>query len=211
VRRVPNLLRPHALAALLAVFSAAPAHADFWKSIDKVPQRDDTGILSRTNQKRADALAIGSVIGLALWEGSETRLGRTAWQGLDAALLTAATTETSKRVFRRPRPVDNPDPSVWFSDSRNRSFPSGEVAMMAAFVTPFVRQYHEDYPATWALAALPVYMARARMASQAHWLSDVVAGGAIGTAVGWYTGGRDNPLLLSIGGKHVFVGFRTRF
>ena len=199
------------VAALLAVAAAAPARADFWKSIDHFPERDDSGIFSRSNQKRADALAIGGVVGLALWEGSESRLGRTAWQSVDAALMTAASTETLKRVFQRPRPIDNPDPSVWFAGSNNRSFPSGEVAMMAAFVTPFIREYHADHPAAWALAVIPVYMGKARMASQAHWLTDVIAGGAIGTGVGYYSGGRETPLVLSIGRTHTFVGLRYRF
>ncbi|MEJ8836959.1 phosphatase PAP2 family protein [Ramlibacter sp. AN1133] len=203
--------RAACVAALLAVVAAAPARADFWKTIDRFDEREDGGIFSRANQKRADLLAIGGVVGLALWEGSETRLGRTAWQSMDAALMTAASTETLKRVFHRPRPIDNPDPGVWFAGSKNRSFPSGEVAMMAAFVTPFIREYHADNPGAWALAAIPLTMAKGRMAAQAHWLTDVVAGGAIGAGVGYYAGGRETPLVLSIGRNHAFVGLRYRF
>lgn len=205
--------KPSRIVCSMALLASAawPAHALDLGRLDRFDEREDTGIFTRANQKRADLLAIGTVVGLAVWEGSETRLGHTAWQAVDAALVTAAGTETLKRTLQRPRPIDNPDPGVWFAGSRNHSFPSGEVAMMAAFVTPFVREYQADHPAAWALAAVPVYMAKARMASQAHWLTDVIAGGAIGAGVGWYAGGRETPLVLSVGARHAFVGLRYRF
>ena len=179
--------------------------------IDQLDEREDTGIWSRAKQKGLDAVVITGVLGLALAEGTQTRLGRTAWQATDAALMTAATTETMKRVFGRPRPSQNDDPTTWFKGSRNRSFPSGEVAMMAAFTTPFIVTYRDEHPAVWALAALPLAMGRARMMSQGHWLTDVIGGAAVGVAYGVYSTRRDTPLVLSITGRSAFVGLRYRF
>jgi undecaprenyl-diphosphatase len=179
--------------------------------IDQPDEREDFGIWSRAHQKQLDALVITSVLGLALAEGTETRLGRTAWQATDAALMTAATTETMKRVFGRPRPSQNDDPTTWFKGSHNRSFPSGEVAMMAAFTTPFILTYRDEHPSVWALAVLPAVMARARMMSQGHWLTDVAAGAAVGAAYGVYATRRDTPLVLSITGRSAFIGLRYRF
>lgn len=197
--------------ALLAGGGFGQAHAgDLWK-LDSFDEREDRGLFSRANQKRIDALAITGVVGLALWEGSETRLGLTAWKSVDAALMTSATTEVMKNTFHRPRPAQNPDPGVWFAGHGNRSFPSGEVAMMAAFTTPIIREYQSDYPQVWALAALPLYMAKARTASQGHWVSDVLAGGAVGVAYGYYASQRDFPLVLSIGHRSAFVGLRYKF
>lgn len=199
-----------ALALALAAAGALPAHAQLtW--LDRYDEREDSGIFSRANQKRIDNLAIAGVVGLALLEGTDTRLGRTAWQALDAALVTAAATETMKRAFTRPRPAEDPHAGVWFAGGSHRSFPSGEVAMMAAFATPFVVAYKGDTPAAWALAAVPLYMAKARMASQGHWLSDVLAGGAIGAGVGYLASKRDVPLVLSVTGRTKFVGLRYRF
>jgi undecaprenyl-diphosphatase len=210
-KRIAARFRSGLMIPLLALAAAAGVHAaDVWQ-LDRYDEREDRGIFSRSNQKRIDALAITAVVGLSLWEGTDTRLGRTAWQATDAALMSAAATETAKRLFRRPRPADNHDPSIWFAGSRNRSFPSGEVAMMAAFVTPFIREYHHDYPAAWALAVLPAYMADARMASQGHWLTDVLAGAAIGTAAGLYATHRDVPLVLSVTRHGGFVGLRKQF
>lgn len=199
------------MGGLLLALVACASQAGGLLGFDRFDEREDGGIFTRANQKRFDALAITGVVGLAVWEGTDTQLGRTAWQALDAGLMTAATTETLKRVFRRPRPADNPDPGTWFAGSRNRSFPSGEVAMMAAFTTPFIRSYQAENPAVWALAGLPLYMATARMASQGHWLTDVVAGGAIGAGIGYYAAGRDVPLVLSLTPHGAFVGLHSHF
>lgn len=200
-----------ALLALVAgaVFPQAWAQGLF--KLDSFDEREDTGIFSRSNQKRLDNLAIMGVIGLSLFEGTENRLGHASWQALDAGVTTAVTTEVMKRAFGRPRPSQNPDPSVFFAGSGNRSFPSGEVAMIAAFATPYILAYKDDYPAVWALAALPVYMGRARMTSQAHWLTDVIAGGAVGAGMGVLAAHRDIPLVLSVTGRSAFVGLHYRF
>jgi undecaprenyl-diphosphatase len=179
--------------------------------LDTFDEREDKGIFSRSNQKRLDNLAIVGVIGLSLFEGTEARLGRASWQAFDAGVTTAVATEVMKRAFSRPRPAQNPDPGVWFAGSGSRSFPSGEVAMMAAFTTPYILAYKDEYPAVWALAALPVYMGKARMASQGHWLTDVMAGGAVGAGMGYLAAHRETPLLLSVTGRSVFVGLHYRF
>ena len=203
------------LRAGLLVLLAGSALPHAWAQgifrLDSFDEREDKGIWSRANQKRIDNLAIMGVVGLSVFEGTESRLGRASWQAMDAGVTAAATTEVMKRVFSRPRPSQNPDPSVFFAGSGNRSFPSGEVATMASFVTPYILNYKDDYPAVWALSVLPVYMGRARMASQAHWLTDVVAGGAVGAGMGYLAFQRETPLLLSVTGRSVFVGLHYRF
>jgi membrane-associated phospholipid phosphatase len=194
------------LCLALGLFSQA-ARAGF----DHYDDREDSGIFSRQNQKRLDALVIGGMIGTAVWEGTDYKLGRTSWQAIDSSLLTAGTTEVLKAVFQRPRPSQNPDPNDWFAGRGNKSFPSGETALMAAAVTPYIVAYKDEHPAVWGLTALPLYMGYARMASQGHWLSDVLAGAAVGTVMGYYASQRVQPLVLSVSGKGVFVGWRTKF
>jgi len=62
------------------------------------------------------------------------------------------------------------------------------VTHITAIVTPFIEEYGQDHPAIWALAALPLYDGLARMKSQAHWQSDVLAGMALGVGTGLYAG-----------------------
>lgn len=180
--------------------------------IDHFDEREDTGIWRRGNQRALEAVLLTGMVGTALWEGTDNQLGKTSWQAIDATLATAVTTEVMKRAFQRPRPAQDPDPNRWFRGSGNHSFPSGEVAMVTSIVTPYIYNYHDEHPAVWALAAAPIYLGYARMTSQAHWLSDVVAGAAIGAGLGYWASRREQPLVLVVAGRHgTFVGWHTKF
>jgi hypothetical protein len=179
--------------------------------MDRCDEFEATGIYSRRNQQILGAAVIGGTLGFALWEGSESREGKTAWQSLDSMAIAGITSELMKNIFQRPRPSQADDPDLWRQGSGNKSFPSGETATMAAFVTPVIMEYQQEHPAVWALSILPLYMGKARMASQGHWLSDVIAGGAVGVAAGVYSARRDTPLLLELTKDGVFVGIKNRF
>ena len=179
--------------------------------IDRCDEFEATGIYSRKVQQALNVVVIGGSIGVALWEGTESAEGRTAWKALDSMAMAAVTTEVMKNVFQRPRPSQSSDPNLWHQGSGNTSFPSGETAMMAAFVTPIIIDHYEEHPGIWALTILPIYMGKARMGSQAHWLSDVLVGGAVGVAAGYIAARRDSPLLLELTKDGAFVGLRHRF
>ncbi len=179
--------------------------------LDRCDEFEASGIYSRKNQKLLEAIVIGGTVGVGLWEGTESPAGRTAWKTMDSMAMTAVATELMKNVFQRPRPSQSSDPDLWRQGGGNKSFPSGETATMAAFVTPIIVEYQQEHPAVWALSALPLYMGKARMGSQAHWLSDVVAGAAVGVGVGVYAARRDSPLLLELTSDGVFVGLKRRF
>ena len=179
--------------------------------MDRCDEFEAKGIYSRRYQQILDAIVIGGTLGFALWEGSESREGKTAWQSLDSIAMAAVATEVLKDVVQRPRPSQSSDPDLWRQGGGNKSFPSGETATIAAFVTPIIIEYQQEHPAVWALSVLPLYMGKARMASQAHWLSDVLAGGAVGVAAGVYSARRDTPLLLELTSDGVFVGLKKKF
>ncbi len=179
--------------------------------IDRCDEFEATGIYSRSTQKLLDVMVIGGALGVALAEGSDSAVGKVAWKSIDSMLLTAAITEALKNAVQRPRPSQSDNPNAWRQGAGNKSFPSGETAMMAAFVTPLILHNYENSPAVWALALLPLYMGKARMASQGHWLSDVLAGSAIGAATGTYASGREQPFVLGWTKTGGFVGLRKIF
>ena len=74
----------------------------------------------------------------------------------------------------RPSHADNP--CLWFQGGSNYSFPSGEASVAAALVTPYVLEYGREYPATYALLLLPLYVGAGRIKNQAHWQTDVAGG-----------------------------------
>jgi undecaprenyl-diphosphatase len=170
---------------------------------------DNNGIWSRNNQ---DLLRYGGLladIGFALWEGGESRIGKSAWQSVDSVLLSGIGAETGKRVFGRVRPRDTNDPNQWREGGR--SFPSGEVAETSAIVTPYVLEYAHDHPLAWALELLPAYDSVARMKVQAHWQTDVLAGWALGALTGYYAHERHTPFTLSIMPHAVQAGWKKQF
>ncbi len=197
------------MACLLACAAAAMAGGGPL-GIDHRWNEDDSGIWKRSNQ---NLLRYGGLIvdlGFALWEGGESRLGKTAWQSVDSVALAGLGAEGMKRVFGRERPRDANDPNQWFK-SDHRSFPSGEVTEISAIVTPYVLEYRRDYPAVWALELLPAYDAIARMKVQAHWQTDVLAGFGIGFASGYFAHTRDSPVILSVLPDGFRVGFRRKW
>ncbi len=110
-----------------------------------------------------------------MWEGGETRFGRTLWQSIDASAASGLVALGVKYAFSRVRPdASNNDPNLWFKGGGNQSFPSGEVTEVSSIVTPLVLEYGHDHPWVYALEALPVYDGIARIKVQAHWQSDVL-------------------------------------
>jgi undecaprenyl-diphosphatase len=149
---------------------------------------------------------------MALYEGNESRLGRTAWQSLDSMAVTAVLAQVGKYTFSRERPTETPDAGMFFQGKGHLSFPSGEVANVAAAFTPFVLEYGREYPAvTVAAAATLIYDAEARMKARAHWQTDVIAGAMLGGGIGYLMHQREESLILAPFGKGVFVGFKKRF
>ena len=118
-------------------------------------------------------------------------MGKTLWQSIDATVFALGGATAGKLAFQRSRPNQINDPDKWFQGSRNYSFPSSEVATVTAVVTPLIMQYGSDNPAVYALGLLPAYIGAARLKSQAHWQTDVLAGLGLGIASGYYAAHRD--------------------
>ncbi len=195
---------------LIAVCAASPACAGGGPlGIDSRLTYEDSGIWARRYQDALIATLIVGEVGGAVWEGGEERFGRTLWQSIDASLLGGVSSEVLKFAFSRERPSQTADPNQWFAGHGAQSFPSGEVTLTSAVVTPLVLEYGHDHPQIYALELLPVYDAIARMKVRAHWQSDVIAGFALGTAAGYYAHARSGtPLVLSVMPHGIYVGLQ---
>jgi len=159
-------------------------------------------------------LAYGVVaveVGGALWLGNDNELGHTFWQTMDASAISGIAAEILKYAFSRARPFQGGNPNKWFQGSCCQSFPSGEVTLQASFVTPFIANYARNDPWVWSLEALPIYDGIARLKSQAHWQTDVIAGWALGSAVGYWSTTRETPFLVQILPHGLSVGFSKSF
>jgi undecaprenyl-diphosphatase len=189
----------------------ATGYTGGWSIIDHRVHQDESGIWDpKVYRGLMGALAVAD-LGGALWEGSESRLGKTLWQTLDSQLLAAGSTTAMKYVFTRERPKDTSNPNEWFTHGSNHSFPSTEAAFAASLVTPLVLEYGSERPSTYGLLLLPLYVGVARVKNVAHWQSDVLAGWAVGALSGWYAHRRETPILVEVLPHGVVVGLKTRF
>jgi PAP2 superfamily protein len=181
--------------------------------IDHEWSYDNSGIWSRSNQVVLEYGVIAFAVGGAVWEGGDTRFGRTLWQSIDASAASGVVALALKYATSRVRPIDSGgDPNLWFKGHGNQSFPSGEVTLVSSVMTPIVLEYRHDDPWVYALELLPVYDGIARMKVQAHWQSDVIAGFALGTAAGWLMHSNPNtPYVLSVLPHGFYIGLKKSF
>ena len=181
--------------------------------IDHMLPYDDSGIWGREYQQALIYGLVGFEVVGAVWEGGETRWGRTLWQSVDSTVSSAVLSTALKYTFSRVRPIDSGgNPDLWFKGHGNESFPSGEVTTVSSIVTPLVLEYGREHPAVYALELLPLYDSIARMKVQAHWQTDVIAGFALGTTCGWWMHRNpDSPYVLRIMPHAIYVGIGKKF
>jgi membrane-associated phospholipid phosphatase len=210
--RPPLAVQLSLLLALLAPVPACLAGGGLF-GLDHELTYDNSGIWKRNYQEVLEYGLIGGEVVGALWEGGETRFGRTLWQSVDASAASGIVAFAMKYAFSRVRPgASNNDPNLWFKGHGNQSFPSGEVTEVSSIITPLVLEYGPDHPLTYALEVLPVYDGIARMKVQAHWQSDVIAGFALGTGTGWLMHRNPNsPFILRVMPHGIYVGIGTHF
>jgi hypothetical protein len=210
-RSAPTARLSLLLALLLRVPTSVAGGSLF--GIDHELGYDNSGIWRRSNQEALEYGLIGGEVVGAIWEGGETRFGRTLWQSVDASAASGVVALAMKYAFSRVRPIDsNNDPNLWFKGHGNQSFPSGEVTAVSSIITPVVLEYGPEHPLTYALELLPVYDGIARMKVQAHWQSDVLAGFALGTGTAWLIHRNPNsPFILRVMPHEIYVGIGTRF
>jgi undecaprenyl-diphosphatase len=177
--------------------------------IDHRLSYDDSGIWARSDQLLLERTVIVTELGGALSLGGEDRLGKTYWQTLDASALSALSVELLKHAGGRERPSQTSDPNQW--SKGGQSFPSGEVALQASFVTPFIAEYGAEHPWVWGLELLPAYDSVARMKTWGHWQTDVLAAWALGTGLGIYSHGRPTPIFLGLMPHGIVVGLHASF
>lgn len=192
---------------MLMALAYTPAHA----GLDHELPLDQNGIWARKYQTGLENGVVALEVAGSLWFGNDNELGHTFWQTVDASTISGIGATVMKYTFSRARPFQGNDPNRWFQGGGHQSFPSGEVTLQASFVTPFIANFGQEHPWVWGMEILPVYDAFARMKSQAHWQTDVIAGWLLGTGVGYWSTTRAIPLSVQLLPGGLSVGFSKRF
>jgi membrane-associated phospholipid phosphatase len=178
--------------------------------IDRELGKGDTGVFNRNAQVGLELGSVAFVAAGSLFLGNNDPLGHEFWQSADSAVSAGLSAQVLKYAFRRARPRQGLGPNAWFRGS-GQSFPSGEETLQAAWVTPFILDNYRQHPWIWSLELLPIWDGYARMKSQAHWQSDIIAGWLLGSGFGYWAAHRQVPLLVEILPGGVSVGFYKRF
>ncbi|RMH17636.1 MAG: phosphatase PAP2 family protein [Acidobacteria bacterium] len=166
---------------------------------------------------RGGLLVLGAV-GLSGRVLKQPQLVAVAADGFEASLLAAGViSPLLKQAVGRARPRQDAGAQA-FDDGA--SFPSGEVTQIFTLASVVSAHFHHRRwvrALAWSLAGTIAYQ---RMQSDAHWASDVVAGGLIGTAVGRWVVHRNRPDLRSgprwslnphVAAKRYGIGVRVSF
>jgi membrane-associated phospholipid phosphatase len=164
--------------------ACAPSDGMDEEARDVLRLRDPTSV--RYARRGADLL-VGAVIpagvlaasALGAWhDGAPRELLEDAVVVIEAATLAANLTALSKRTFARTRPDGGG--GSFFSAHTARAFVLATAAGSVASI-----RGRESAPWIWATGlTLATGVAYLRLAGDAHWLTDVAAGAAIGSAVG---------------------------
>jgi membrane-associated phospholipid phosphatase len=185
------------------------------KPVDRAVSKHQDSRILRHWDKVGKALpyALVGAAGAAFALGDE-RMQNTGLIALQSLALTSGVAYGSKYLIARARPGDGK--SAWgsFGNAEKRSdgsFPSGHASIAFAAVTPFAKEY--DAPWLYGVAALG---SAGRVAGRKHWVSDTVAGGILGYAVGsWlWQSQRDQSgsrLSISPGPKELSISWQKEY
>ncbi|MGJ7914629.1 YjbH domain-containing protein [Massilia sp. LXY-6] len=153
-------------------------------------------------------LAGGAAGAVAFGDARAQNMGIISLESIAGA---AAVSIATKRIVGRARPSEGQGQWSKTSDRSNASFPSNHSTVAFAAVTPFAQEY--DAPWLYGLAAAS---SMGRAAGRQHWVSDVVAGGVLGYAMGswlWQTqrSNTGSNFAVAPGPKSVNVAWRGSY
>lgn len=154
-------------------------------SAGEAREQDNGPFLNAANEVgnwRYAVPAAGVTFGASLLTDN-TRFQDAAFTSLESVVYADLLSSLLKGLVGRARPRRLEGPYDFEPFSEQRSFPSGHTSVAFALVTPWVAYY--PGPITYGLFVLTTGTAVARVVRGDHWSSDVVAGAAIGTLIGY--------------------------
>lgn len=205
---LPDWIKGGALAA-----GAVLAGAAVDKPVDRFVKRHQENATMRGlgNFGKAAPIVLVGAAGAAMAFGDD-RMQNIGLISLESVAGAIGVTTLGKYAVGRARPGEELGAFAHTGGKRSdASFSSGHSAVAFAAVTPFAQEY--DAPWLYGLAALS---SAGRVAARQHFVSDTVAGGLIGYAVGswlWQAQRENRGSFLSInpGPKEIGVSWRGTY
>ena len=142
------------------------------------PRQDSRVVNAWGNVGKATPVLLAGAAGAAVAFG-DSRMQNMGIISLQSIAGAAGVSMVTKRIVGRARPDEELGTFSRSAKRSDASFPSNHAAVAFAAVTPFAQEY--DAPWLYGLAAVG---SMGRVADRKHWVSDVVAGGVVGYAIG---------------------------
>ena len=185
------------------------------KPVDRFVKKHQNSASFRNWDKLGKAMPYAAVgAAAAAFALGDERMQNTGLISMQSIAAATGIAVAGKYAFGRARPDEDRGPwtSVGAGNSRsNSSFPSAHAAIGFAAVTPFAKEY--DAPWLYSVAAVG---SAGRVFGRKHWVSDTVAGGIVGYAMGswlWHSQRDQSKSGLSInpGPKEISVTWRSKY
>lgn len=185
------------------------------KPVDRFVKKHQQSASFRNWDKLGKAMPYAAVgAAAAAFALGDERMQNTGLISMQSIAAATGIAVAGKYAFGRARPDEDRGPwsSVGGGNSRsNSSFPSAHAAIGFAAVTPFAKEY--DAPWLYSVAAVG---SAGRVFGRKHWVSDTVAGGIVGYAMGswlWHAQRDQSKSGLSInpGPKEISVTWQSKY
>ena len=154
---------------------------------DEIAEVDNRVAVSKAISNAGSAYTLGAVAGTFYLLGRKNNNARARETGLLSAEALADGLLVGgglKVITQRGRPADGRERSEFFDGGS--SFPSGHSTQVWAVATVIASEYHDRRSVQIAAFATATAVSVARFTEGKHYLSDVIAGSALGYGIGKY-------------------------
>jgi len=171
--------QPVLVVGAIATASLADRGVNGWMQDHRSAGSDDVARVFRNGGEPEFSFGIPGGILVAGLISGRPELRRSGGRVLLSVTAAGLTTGALKKITGRMRPAETNDPYLFKPFSDHDAFPSGHATMAFALATSLSEEIDNRW-ASVALYAFATGTAWSRMNDRRHWLSDVVAGAAVG-------------------------------
>lgn len=190
------------VAGAIGITSLADRRVDTWVQDRRSSGSDDLARAFRHGGQPELTVGIPAALFLTGVITRRPALERRGERVLASVLLAGLATGAIKVGVGRLRPTDATDQYVFRPFTSNDAFPSGHTTMAFALAASLSDEIHRPW-ATTLLYAGASGTAWSRLNDHKHWLSDVLAGAAVGITAGKMMEGRWR--ILGLGQPHFLM------
>ena len=190
------------VAGAIGIASIADRGIDDWVQDRRSARSDDIARAFRHGGQPELTVGVPAVLFITGAISHRPALERRGERVLASVIVAGLTTGAIKLVAGRLRPTDATDPYVFRPFTKHDAFPSGHTTMAFGLATALSEEIHRPW-ASVLLYAGATGTGWSRLNDHRHWLSDVLAGAAIGVTAGKMMEGRWR--IFGLGQPHFLI------